>query len=256
MYFMYVDESGDTGISKSPTRYFILSAMVIHESNWSNLLADLVVFRRHLRTTKGLKLREEIHAVQFINSPGQLSRIKRNDRLDILKQCIDWLAKHNQDLSIFTVIVDKRANQNRDIFEIAWERLIQRFENTLSHKNFLPKPNLVEKGIILPDNTNGQKLRTLLRRMRHFNVVPNTKTYYQSGSRSIPLQCIVEDPFMKDSADSLLHQMVDVVAYCARQVHEPNQYMKKKGGHLYYHRLLPVLNPHVSKNLPFYFIQV
>jgi len=79
MYLMYVDESGDSGIANSPTKYFILSGMVFHELRWRLLLDDLITFRRHLRTTKGLKLREEIHSRDFINSPGPLVRIKRHD---------------------------------------------------------------------------------------------------------------------------------------------------------------------------------
>ena len=82
---MYVDESGDIGTQNSPTNYFILSALIFHELRWNSILDDLVAFRRHLRQTKGLKLREEIHATHFINRPGELKRLKRNDRIDILK---------------------------------------------------------------------------------------------------------------------------------------------------------------------------
>ena len=31
MYLMYVDESGDSGLVNSPTRYFVLTGMVVHE---------------------------------------------------------------------------------------------------------------------------------------------------------------------------------------------------------------------------------
>ena len=44
MYLMYVDESGDIGpVAKSPTRYFILSAIVIHEMKWRDILHDLAI---------------------------------------------------------------------------------------------------------------------------------------------------------------------------------------------------------------------
>lgn len=45
MYLMYVDESGDPGKINSPTNDYILSAIVIHESAWQNLLNDLIAFR-------------------------------------------------------------------------------------------------------------------------------------------------------------------------------------------------------------------
>lgn len=76
MYLLYVDESGDTGLLNSPTNYYILSVLVIHESSWSELLANLVTFRRYLRDKFGLKLRDEIHCNEMINKPGDLVRIK------------------------------------------------------------------------------------------------------------------------------------------------------------------------------------
>jgi len=34
MYLAYLDESGDTGLVNSPTAYFVLSCVLVHESNW------------------------------------------------------------------------------------------------------------------------------------------------------------------------------------------------------------------------------
>jgi len=236
---MYTDESGDTGLQNSPTNYFVLTGLVLHELRWRQILDDLIVFRRHLRLTKDLKLREEIHAVNFINKPGDLQRIKRNDRLDILKQCIDWL-NNQQDIGIITVVVDKKGKQS-DIFDLAWNSLITRFENTIRYKNFPGPSNPDDKGLILPDNTNGQKLTTIMRKMRHYNPIPNRSDLYAGGYRDLTIKNVIEDPFMKDSSTSYLHQMADVVAYCARQLYEPNNYMKKKGGTNFYARLSNVV---------------
>jgi len=49
MYLMYVDESGDTGVVNSPTSYFGLSGLVIHESQWRNFVSQLVGFRKTLK---------------------------------------------------------------------------------------------------------------------------------------------------------------------------------------------------------------
>ena len=75
MYLLYVDESGDTRVVNSPINYFILTGIVMHEKSWRNVLQALVIFRRNLKTTKGLKMTEEIHAVDFISRPGALVRI-------------------------------------------------------------------------------------------------------------------------------------------------------------------------------------
>jgi hypothetical protein len=92
MYLMYVDESGDAGLVGSPTRYFILTGMVMHELRWHDVLEGLVGFRQRMRSTFGLLMREEIHSAKMLTRPGSLVRIKRNDRLSIIRHFIDTLA--------------------------------------------------------------------------------------------------------------------------------------------------------------------
>lgn len=245
MYLMYIDESGDVGLNNSPTDFFILSAIVVHETKWRDTLANLVEFRKALRDTKGLKLRDEIHSTEMINSPGDLVRIKRNDRLDILKKCIDWL-NSQPSVRVFSVVVDKR-NKTGDIFELAWSTLLTRFHTTIAHRNFPTPMGSDNRGIVISDNTEGEKLRKLVRKLRHYNPVPNDRGLYMDGYRDMPTTMIIEDPIFRDSKLSFLHQINDVVAYCARQLFEPNAYMKKKGGHNFYKRLTKVSLTIVSK---------
>lgn len=248
MYLMYVDDSGDPGRVNSPTKFLILTAIIFHEYRWHQLLDELIKFRQGLKTTKGLKLREEIHAVNFINKPGELVRIKRNDRLDILKKCIDWVSEQ-QDISVITVAINKQIQPpGTDIYETAWKLLIQRFENTLAYKNF-PHPSHAseaECGIIFSDDTNGGQLTSILRKMRRFNSIPNNNNHPQ-GYRNIQLKYIIEDPVLRDSSSSYFIQMTDVLAYFARQVYEPNMYIKKKGAKNYYGRLGVRINPYATK---------
>jgi hypothetical protein len=255
MYLMYVDESGDSGTANSPTKYFMLSGMVFHELRWKLLLDDLITFRRHLRATKGLKLREEIHSRDFINSPVPLVRIKRHDRVDILKQCIDWCAAQ-KDCNVINVVVDKQKRATTDIFEIAWTALVQRFENTVTHRNFPGPANPDDRGLLIPDTTDNKKLKLLIRRMRRFNPIPDKKDVYTKGSRNLPLNYLIEDPFFKDSAESYFHQMVDVIAYCVRQLYEPNKYFKKKDGDRFFYRLEPILCKVASASHPFGIVEI
>lgn len=254
MFLMYVDESGDVGLNNSPTRYFVLSAIVLHELRWRATLVSLVEFRRLIRETKGLKLREEIHCSDFINKPRDLKRIKRNDRLDILKKSIDWL-NHQSHLNIFSIVIDKQGRTD-DIFELAWNTLTMRFENTISKNNFSGHQNADDRGLILSDNTEGEKLRKLIRKMRHFNSIPNRKDIYDGGTRNVRLEYIIEDPVFRDSQHSFLHQMNDVIAYCVRQRYEPNAYMKKKGGHNFYKRLDNVITKQVSRKNDFGIVEI
>lgn len=228
----------------SPTRYFILSAIVLHELRWRNTLSELVSFRKLLRDSKGLKLREEIHSSEFINKPGDLKRIKRNDRLDILKKCVDWLNSQPQ-LNVFSVVVDKQGRDD-DIFEFAWNTLAMRFENTIRHGNFSDPRNADDRGIVLSDNTEGERLRKLIRRMRHYNRIYHSAGNYGSGTYNVKLNYLIEDPVFRDSHHSFIHQMCDVLAYIVRQKYEPNAYVKKKGGHHFYKRLHQVKTTSVT----------
>ena len=133
---------------------------------------------------------------------------------------------------------------------IDWSALIQRFENTIRRKNFPGPSNTDDKGMVLPDNTDGEKLIKLIRRMRHFNIIPNRSDLYAGGTRNVTLDYVIEDPFLKDSRNSLINQFADVIAYFARQKYEPNSYMKKKAGINYYDNLDPVLCKVASKNHP------
>lgn len=235
---MYVDESGDPGLVGSPTRYFSLTGLVIHELRWNEYLDRLIDFRRRMRNQFGLLMREEIHAAHFINRPGELVRIKRNDRLSMIRMLINELAAM-QDISIINIVVDKEGkDQEYDVLIRAWEALIQRFSNTLSHRNFNGPANPDERGIIVPDNTDAKTIQNLLRKMRKYNPVPNQ---FGGGYRNLQVTNLVEDPYFKDSRDSYLIQAADVVAFALYQKLAPSSYIKKKSAHNYFNKLEAVL---------------
>jgi hypothetical protein len=148
MYLMYVDESGDSGLVNSPTEYFILTGMVVHELRWHDTLEALIEFRRRMRVAFGLLMREEIHAGAMLTRPGALVRIRRNDRLTIIRHFIDALAGMSF-LNFINVRVNKRTKAVDYLpFERAWQALIQRFENTLNYRNFPGPANPDDKGAI------------------------------------------------------------------------------------------------------------
>ena len=244
MYLLYVDESGDTGHVNSPTNHFVLSAIVFHEDKWLDILDNLIGFRRYLKSRYGLAMKEEIHASEWLNkNPKLKANIPKHDRLDILKKCLKWLDLRNV-ISIYTVCCNKPTNRAKDIFDYSWKVLIQRFDNTLAHNNF-PGGNGNDKGIIIPDDTQGQKLTRLLRSMRRVNYIPSQ--FQNLKGRNIRLRAIIEDPIMRNSANSYFHQMVDVVAFFGRMYYEPNRYTRKKGARTFYNFISSVVNPHVTK---------
>jgi Protein of unknown function (DUF3800) len=246
MHLMYVDESGDPGLNNSPTPIFVLAGLVMHELRWREIIDEILAFRQRMRDSFGLRVREEIHAAPFINHPGSLVRIKKNDRLTILRHYADTLASI-PDLSLISVIVDKSNKApDYDVHQHAWQALIQRFENTLSHRNFPGPVNQDDRGIVYADGDVSGHLVKMMRRMRHYNPVPSKF----GGYRNLPMTKIIEDPSFRDSAGSLLIQSADVVAYSLYQQENPNAYMRKSGGKNYYSRMAPIQCRHASPNDP------
>jgi hypothetical protein len=240
---MYVDESGDTGLENSPTRYFALSGIVVHEQRWREFIDSLIDFRRTQRAIHGLPVRAEIHASEFINKRAY--GLEKHIRLAILRNTLDELAKFPF-ISITNILVDKYGKTNDyDVFENAWQALFQRFENTLSYGNF-PGKHQHDYGMVITDATAGKKLTRLVRRMAVHNFVPHGVNF-GPGARNIPVKRIIEDPFGKDSKTTLPIQMADVCAYfLAQRISPPNSYIRRKRARNYFDRLRPVLNTHAS----------
>lgn len=243
---MYVDESGDTGLVGSPTRYFALSGIVVHESNWRDFLNTLIAFKKTQRLVNGLPIRAEIHASEFIHS--RVYGLDRHVRLAILRNTLDELARLPY-LSITNVIVDKNGKPaDYDVFNSAWRTLFQRFENTLKNGNF-PGGHSQDYGMVITDATAGKKLSQLVRKMAVHNYIPHDGRF-GDGARNIPITRIIEDPYEKNSAETLPIQAVDVVAYFLNQKHAPNLYIRRKRASRYFDRLQPVLNLHASRFNP------
>jgi len=249
MYLMYVDESGDCGLpaNNSPTRYFCLSGVVVHELRWRDTLAQLTTFRHWIKRTYKVFLEDEIHSAEMINKPADLAAslraLKKHERLAIIRHFADELGRM-ADISIINIVVDKQQTRFTDkevVFREAWYRLFQRFENTIQRRNFPGPKNPTERGIIFPDSTDGARLRKYLDNMRVSN---RLKIPQRSGAfviQDMPLQVIIEDPIMRDSGSSYFMQAADLAVFLLKQHIEPNSYMRKHGGNAYFRRLDAVL---------------
>jgi len=240
---MYVDESGDTGLVDSPTSYFALSGIVVHESRWREFVNSLIAFRRILKSVYGLPLRTEIHASPYINH--RPIDLPRHLRLAILRNTLDELTKFDG-ISINNVIVRKNGKPlDYDVFHAAWGTLFQRFENTMAAGNY-PGGHTRDSGLVITDSIAGKRLLRLVRKMAVHNYIPHDPRY-GGGARNVPIRRVIEDPHGKDSAETLPIQMADVCAYFLHQRYAPSTYVRKQRAQNYFDRLLPVLNTRASR---------
>ena len=192
-----------------------------------------------MRDKFGLKMDEEIHAAAMINHPGGLVRIRRNDRLTIIRAFADEIAALPDVNSINVVVVKRAGDTSESVFDRGWTALIQRFENTLSHRNFPGPANPDERGVIFCDSTDAL-LNRLLRRMRRYNPIPN-QTQFGTGYRNLQVKYIIEDPVHRASAATYFIQVVDTIAFLLYQRGVPSTYMKSRGGRKYFNRLERIL---------------
>lgn len=254
MYLMYVDESGDCGMDEdgSPTRYFCLTGLVVHELRWRDTMAELLSFRHWLKRKYKVYLEDELHAADMIARPkkaaASLQCLHKYERLAIVRNFADKIATL-ADVSLINVVVDKQAGHvpNKDeVFRWAWYTLFQRFENTINRQNFPGPRNAIERGMVFPDNTDGMKLRKYLASMRLRNPI---RVRLRDGAfcdRDEPIRVIIEDPVLRDSKESYFIQAADCAVYLLKQSIEPSSYMKKHGGSAYFTRLEPVLCKHAT----------
>ena len=229
MKFLYVDESGDSGLTPtSPVSHFFLAGLAVDTVDLQGLLADLHLFRQHLATKYGLLISEETHASAFISKPGPVAHISLNDRLRILLECLDW-CRRRADLHLLTVGTDKRQATTNTVFQDVWRQLLLLFDRHLAGTSATGPT----QGLVFCDNTDGVKLTNLMRAMQ--------RPFSPPGTPPVPtLHHLIGDPVLWDSRTSYLHQMVDVIAYFAKQLFEPNQRIRTKGAHNYFHRLAPI----------------
>jgi len=197
-----------------------------------------------MRSVYGLPLRAEIHSVEMLRK--QQFDIAKHDRLAILRNYLDELAKMNS-ISITNIVINKSGKpQTYDIFATAWSTLFQRFENTLTHGNF-PGGYKRSFGTVFTDATAGKRLTQIMRKMSAYNPIPHRGGL---GYRNIPILRIIEDPSERNSVASLPIQACDVVAYFLHQKFRPNSYVRKRHAVNYFDRLAPVLNTNASGRHP------
>ena len=249
MYLMYVDECGDCGLKPGSSSLFILSAIILHESYWTDVMTKLGEQRAEFRSRYGFGMDQELHACEMMGRTGKsYSHIGKADRASMLRQAVTLEASFDC-LRVINVIVDKSDKDiGYDVFGHAWDALINRFEMTIEHDNF-PHPDdgaSCDHGMIIVDETDEKKLRDLIRRMRHGNFIASKLepgTYIRHD-----LRYVIEDALHQRSETSMLIQMSDVNSYFLKQTIEPNKTVVKHGIKNLFYRLDPILLKQACRN--------
>jgi hypothetical protein len=236
---MYVDESGDPGTHPLSSPHFILSGLIVHKNGWEKYLNRLKAFRKSLKAKYGLNQRTELHTAELIRIKkiGEYKKINKSNRLNIIRDYCAEMPLIFDTAKVINVSIKINEHPGVDIFNLAWSRLLQRFDT------FLKKVGN-DKGIVVADDTDSLKLMSLQRKMRLYNPTPS----HYTGTYNAPIDSIIEDIFSRSSHHSYFLQSVDVVAHTLYRMEYPKGSLKKVGLEHQFKKLEPILLKQASKN--------
>jgi len=239
MYLMYVDESGDPGKHPKSSPHFILSGLIVHQNEWDKYLIRLKAFRKSLKVKYGLNQRTELHTAELIRIQKieEYKKINKSNRLNIIKDYCAEMPRIFDTAQILNVCITIDEHPHEDIFNLAWSRLLQRFDTYLKKVGN-------DKGIVVADDTDSLKLMSLQRKMRVYNPTPS----HYTGTYNAPIDSIIEDTFSRSSHHSYFLQSVDVVAHTLYRMEYPKGSLKKFGLEYQFKKLEPILLKQASKN--------
>ncbi len=206
MFIAYIDESGNTGeIANGGTLSYTLGCITLNANDWPEANEAFLDFRRRLKQKYGIPIDAELKANYLLRGSGALRDLglAPKERYVIYRAHLRMAAEMN--MSAFAIFIDKRRRNlmGRDVFDLAWETLLQRLERKSHYEQSVFE--------IRHDDGEAQAVRQWARYAR---------THLTAGSRSghtldVAMKRLVEDPIPCDSKDCLFIQLADMVAFAA-----------------------------------------
>lgn len=209
MDLIYVDESGDIGTVNSPTKEYLLVAIIVPEESWHELDARIAQARQRMKARLGFDMTAEIHAVEFLGGAKFHQGLETWQRLWVTRWLLRELSRQNG--LRFAVIARQKASQP-EVFVSTWTALKESVDNKVRGK-----------AILITDVTDRSSvLRAIGRHPTGGHAAkPASETSFQAK--------LLEDPIHMDSRHSRILQMADLLAYLWRQKLRPNSLFQKKG---------------------------
>ena len=218
MHIAFVDESGDLGSKGSPTRHFILCAVVVRHDQWETASAELAALRQRLDSLYRLRPEVEIHASQFLGGDTRHRGLDVRTRFQCTHHIMETL-QHSGCLRFCRYAVHKEGFSSAQVMASAWQGLAGDFVRQTHGVDF----TCGGRGwLIVSDHHGDQPYRDLA----------------MADFLSVKSQPLLDHPFGRRSHDSQFLQMADLLAFLTKQTLEPSSYFKASAGR----RLIKKLN--------------
>lgn len=222
MYIVYIDESGShhdgsyvlgqknwQPANARESRYFVLTGLVVHQSNWRALFKKFKGIRENVKLTHGIPMHEYIHATELITGSGLWRHTSRKNfsrlkRVKLLKNLLHEYAQFSKYCYYGSVYADKESGfcNPLNCQELAYENLLNRLEKDLK-----------DDYVVIHDGHEDGAIIRLLRKKRVFNFVQGKK---------FTLQKLIEDPLFKRANNSYFLQAVDHISYVILHYYDKN----------------------------------
>lgn len=223
MHLLYVDESGDPGIVSNSSRHFILCGLLVHHADWHGVQTALHEMRKRLHQMHGLSLESELHASEFLGNSRDHLGLNQRQRIQSLLHalgCVQALGA----LTPVCAIVDKAGMETSPTLQ-AWVELTAGVAHHIGRANRHARCTADGLMIICDD----------------LRPSPGSKWLKNALSRHPELEELLLDlPFGRESQDSHLLQLCDLLSFLTKQSIMPNRFFSTHAGKSLlrrYHRL-------------------
>jgi hypothetical protein len=190
-FIIYIDESYDT------TRY-VYSALIVPAFEWNTVFSEVLSWRQSLWADHKIPTDYELHATKLVGGQGEpLARRDKDYRAQIFSSAFSMIER-NERLKIINGITGNKKNH-----PLLFEWLMNRVNRYLEKNNAY--------GVIVCDEGNENRLISLVRKMRKFNLI--WSQHNPGEMLDAPLSRIIEDPLFKTSKSSYFVQLADLVAF-------------------------------------------
>lgn len=202
----YIDETGDTGDWRleGSSSCYALGCVVIELDSWPSVFEQVLAFRRGMRESFGIPLRQEIKANYLIRNSGGLRplNLSPSQRSYVYSQHLSTLEAVGA--KAFAIVTDKEKTGwgSAETMNGTWEMLLQRLERMTTKENCTL--------VICHDSGENDTVRKFVRKARRHLTAGRMDG---GGSLRFTAGRILEDPVPRDSKQSYLIQMADLVAY-------------------------------------------
>jgi len=210
MELLFVDESGDDGVTEKSSPFYILAGVAVEDIYWKETFWKLSRFRLNILQKYGIRT-DELKGEAIFQHEGVLfnSGLFPSDQEWICKSLIDLIC-HDLKVELFILVKSKNEfhrrytmpmrNPEKIFRQEVWRGYLSHYEKILVEKS--RKTDHLQTGMIFYDKNQEKHVRNLVREFtRRFD--PQSE---------FPAAGLIEDVLFYNSKTSLFIQLADFLA--------------------------------------------